>query len=1103
MANFFDQFDQPSTPDNPAVAQQPQQATPPASPSTPNFFDQFDKPQEQNENLQQEIQSNFEKMRGDYPGKEQDIANQQQVRGQTQGPSLPDPSTIMYDGIKDPKDAQALYDTYKNNPEATTNPITGEVYYHNKVVPYPELTVNSSGVRPYVSTTQDVFYGFPRNAGKELLKAGAVGIDYAGRALGFDPQLGKAVDENIPSYPSEGFKHNLGTEGPGILMGGVGGEMATAKVASKVASEWPKVAQIVTKLVKPIVAGAGATIPMSENTKPFVMGDNAMWPMLKGVPINKEGDYDQAFLAKKMNLLLDAALVAKPLEVGGRATAWTGSFIWNMTGAPLVKFLGKSAQEKAIWNNIANELANYTPTSTKEQTEQIKQNIINIVNNNKDYMLKQMQQGPSLQEVTMARDTMSAIEKGAQSPEMLSIARELRAGQRAGGSPMLEEKMAELPNHAEEFTNQMHSQFGGETGINQAKEGIQTEGINRVTEAQVRPILTQQQINDAERNVATLVKGDPTLGPALERLGGQVGIDVNQLRHQSEDQIIQTLRSSYEEMRQHASDLYKAIPTGARVDTRSLNAAVKLSGIKNLDPATAKLITAAKGDFSSLYQNVVPRLSANITSFYRAGRIPEGDALKALRDNITDHQLDYLISHGSEEVANAATAARDYFKNEFAPIWRDGALEKFADLHASTVTRGGIKPVQFRQGALDIVNSSLNDNKREYASHIIDALDNAGQPDLAVTYQLGQLASNLEEKLSNGAKISDLNPSDFLGSLQKMGSVISQKYPQQAERINQFINNFRNAKGNIADLQTQLKQYQQEAKDVENRVLGSELKDFFTRQGGEFKELNDGFTIFNKMIGDPEKAPDLIRIIQNNRNDSTVLTGLKAAYGRYLSEHAFGVGESSAGGRNLESKFIQSLSNPENPVWKTGEAIFQDHPEILDATKTLMSELQHTVASKGASTTAVEPGSRFATGARKASEFLTTMIWGVLSRSGARIRQLASRGITKLDPTQQAEKIMDQMFADPDYFTQVGQQVVNDLKSQIPQQAKKAAWRWMVRAGLYESHDKQGQSTYDDFSKIWDELNTDNQMSDAFKETGGSANRENPLDITVTPKDKK
>src|SRR5690606_14480866 len=119
-------------------------------------------------------------------------------------------------------------------------------------------------------------------------------------------------------------------------------------------------------------------------------------------------------------------------------------------------------------------------------------------------------------------------------------------------------------------------------------------------------------------------------------------------------------------------------------------------------------IMGVQGDFKELYQKAVPKLSAEINRIRKTGSGDISD-LVSLRDAITDKIETEGIIEADEFV--------DWYKNKWAPIFKDGTLEDFANVYQMTQARGpGIRPTDYAAETANIISKSMKN--KYYAVHV-------------------------------------------------------------------------------------------------------------------------------------------------------------------------------------------------------------------------------------------------------------------------------------------------------------------------------------------------------------------------------------------------
>ena len=173
-------------------------------------------------------------------------------------------------------------------------------------------------------------------------------------------------------------------------------------------------------------AEVAATATTSTDEGTLLIGEDALMPIAKGIDFGDE-QADQ-ILEQRLNVLAEG--IALNSFIGGVAPV--GAKLAELAGKfailPFYTVLsGGSAMEKRIYERVANQLATIDGNTSPEQLAAARREIAAIIEQNKDVILprlNEMEENP-----TLTLDTISALMRGNEDPELQARAASLLAGQ--------------------------------------------------------------------------------------------------------------------------------------------------------------------------------------------------------------------------------------------------------------------------------------------------------------------------------------------------------------------------------------------------------------------------------------------------------------------------------------------------------------------------------------------------------------------------------------------------------------------------------------------------------------------------------------------------
>ena len=711
--------------------------------------------------------------------------NPANVESSSTYPELPEPNLDMYDDLKGKPNGRELalqrYEMYRNHPDATSGSVGlgRDLIYRGKVVPPPATDVFGEPDTSWMENVKAV----PRNAAKNVLETLGAGGDWIVAKTGvstpqlFDPDSGEfnprmvsaeertkrgglasRTAKNMAEVDAgSGFWNNFTIEGGQLVVGGGGG----LKVASTVVKKAPQISKGLNRgfelVGKFLGFEVGAASAVSDKVQTLLIGDNAMFkspqealPFMKGVNVDPNSPEYEQILARRLNILTDAALLAKPAEGVVKGGVWVANFINTSLFAPLLNIGSRSKMEENVVREILDTLA-AVGSKGDEASVEAKKKIVELIDANKNVFIRS--EDEIMGELNMTLDTMSALEKALKDNQMdraneiIAQARSMRSGalNAKGGAPDLTTTMGAPAREFEASTVRVEQGAGGTDAIQQTTDALAQSGRNEVQAARDVVTDTQARLAKAEQDVDSLIRNDPTFGARLDQLSQASGIDIGRLKNEASDSIVAKVRMAYEAMDARKNELYSAIQ-GGRVEPQQL-----LDVLTNLRPGqldaargalpansqfgvlldtarrrrvgvvddagTPVMITNRNGeqvaqmrdetdaemlsrvsrwmqsnnlDFGRLYTEIRPSVSSTADTLFNASTPEAQGAAQTLRQFvqwIDGPALDTVIASGDTAVADAARGAKEYYVREFAPFWRDGVLKDVADIHRQTVGR--------------------------------------------------------------------------------------------------------------------------------------------------------------------------------------------------------------------------------------------------------------------------------------------------------------------------------------------------------------------------------------------------------------------------------
>ena len=917
-----------------------------------------------------------------------------------------------------------------------------------------------------VSLTDKVLMGAGESVGA-LVETGAA----AAEKVGFEGAM-EAVSPLIAEIDTgDSITDALITDGvPAMVMAFTGGGAAQQLV--KNAPKWIKGATVL--LSAEIAASAG--VSTSEGN--LLLGDegSTVFPISKGLDLgSSEAD---AVLEQRFNTLVEGMFLNSALAGVVGTAIGAAQLASRYTLLPLLSQGSQSSIERRVYEEITEKLGGINPNSTPQQRALIRDEIAEIVNRNKDILVPTL---TDLETDTAVRlDTISALLRGVSDPvDKARIGGQL-TGQLQRGGPGAPKTVAASESSSRELQGQIEnylSDIAGETAqdrtgtIAAAADELAETGRVRVADVDAGVGAAQDAFDASTQEVLDgLRNADVELSGQISRLEDITGTDIVKGQSASFDEVRDGLVTAKTTMTNTKDDLYNAIPEGTPFDYKGFAEVVDgaIAEIDQLDTSgtrtkSIELISTIRSamsprtvveegvrppfgfaidttktidgddlatelleggvDFRVLYNRVRPELSKLIDQAYKRGDTMVAERLRTVKVAI-DEQVKWVSKNGDPEAAEAADAALEYYTEEFAPIWRyGGVMERFGDLYNPVMTRGTQK-AEFLEQSRDLVTGVLEGNNADAVLNMKTALSKVADPKPIADYMIADVINGFAAAVrSNGMSAESLK--GMSDRLRQYAVSLNEAFPDRANQINGLVARIENAAGNERVLQETLKQAEELASQTRTDVRNSELGKFFSKLSGRDLETNVApEAAFRKIFNEAEGIGTIQEILKRvdelpPARASVVRDGMEAAYLRYLSEGITAAKMQSGGSQALKGAAADKILNEANSVLDIGRQVFSTKPEVMETIETLLESARLIERQKQAQPVAGMSPTAFNQEATQATNRMIMTLVGPLTRTGARIRSLAGAAFDALDSGAKASMVLDNIFADPDYFLEL------------------------------------------------------------------------------------
>ncbi len=599
-------------------------------------------------------------------------------KGQEQIMDLPTPSKDMYKGLSQ-DDMNALYEAYQRHPK------TVDGTYKNQPVPLP-LQDNSSGV-----------FGGVYEGARSAVSLGSAVAEKGGILP--EGTTGK-LNDALPAYQPEGVGQQVGSlVGQVFSAGGVEG--AIFKGGVKVGSLLPKVGSAVTAIAKSAghiiaTAGAGAATfsnPTKETEEGFAT-TNKNWfagseESLAGQLPGKVGKFfsgldgkseseAQSIIEDRLNIALDAATVAAPVEMLAAAGKKLGLLAYNMFFENFHGAVSKDVNRKVAFKEFMDNIADVAEARTPEEREFLTKKLITLLEDPKNSQI--------------ILDTgIEGVQKGKVDLNTLQTMRNALAGDDSEMAKRL------LQKFEDQQSNIINRGLGDKTRVAAERPA---EALKKIT-AQTEEVFNPVGQNTPEATAGAIQR------EGQERIGGAIAdtevaiAQSDQLNKTVPYEIAGKIDEGNAAIIKASDDLYSKIPEGQAFMSgdyeKNIRDIVKTYG--NVFPAELKdAMINSQSDFAKVIKSVRPSLVKEINSLEKivasGGQRPaQLDALIDLKKYITQiepqnmEKFVKIKGNRRQEVVDAFRQAEDYYKGTVAKYVKQGVPRKINKINTQQSTR--------------------------------------------------------------------------------------------------------------------------------------------------------------------------------------------------------------------------------------------------------------------------------------------------------------------------------------------------------------------------------------------------------------------------------
>ena len=1079
-------------------------------------------------------------------------------------PDLKIPTLELYNSIDafvEDEDARLaakkeLYMTYASHPDAkvlrNNNGDIISIEYKNTVVPEP--------AEGFMQEADGFLKAGVWNFAYNIAELGLGVTDWA-RSLSLeeDEKLENSLLEEFreeeAKYRTDSTIKTIGLEGAAMVTGG--GALASAVRWATNGLRAYKSGKWFASLSTFLGFEAGAAASMSSDTSglfvgkdPFFETPQKYFPLLEGVQIGDDFGPEEyeALMNNKLNLLIEAAALTKPLQWGVEGITWGGYLVHSFTTKPLLGLVRDGSKEEIVVRQIAQRLVGATDASTPEQKKAILMEIVDAIEANKDVLIPM---GNVVDEITFTNTTMASLERALakgdniRAAELIAEARAIEKGAISSGMFNVQgvankplDKMSSVIDETEEV-------FGGQVAVDNTAAAVREAGELEVGAARLQVDEIEQII--AEQTVALdrLIKENPAIANQINKISNDIGFDISAQARTAEDGIVGAVSQAYEITKKQRNDLYAAIRGGdfteemqeslitqlRQIDPARLDIAASAmpdgplrqmillakppSLTKVVDGATvrktaeeiaedeakirarmmAELAKAGVTDFGSFYTQIRSPIASVKNDLFKAGEAG-GDvaALGAGRQfdefvKFVDDIESGLLSQVDETVQDAVAAAKRFDREVFVPNFKQGPLKQVADLYERTNMSPTTNAVpladEFQVGVRETILPSLANNTREYGIRLVDVLSQTGQNANAVKdYIIYKSLEPIGIRLMNSGEKLTVKEVDEIVAGMQNYSAVLKDKFPEAAVEIDALVN-QVLKANAKD--DILLRSLEKAKTKADEVADN----IFNNKLRDFFQregvpVESGQKAFNNLFaaGMTNRFDDIVSQIRLS-GDPILIDGLKAAMIKRFDEVFITNGLDNLGAAQLSNSKIRALQRDLNPTFQQMEAVFSDSPEFVQGVRALLEQGGLTIRRRSSQSSPINSVTAEKAEAIRAVNTMVNVVIGPLNRRGAQVRALGSNLVTRAIQPEEMRKVMSAMLANPDDFVRVARRVF--AQDTPMDEIKKTMFiQFLLRSGLYNSSENSVWKDADIETVVNTFVETEAMINDTVNELTGN-----------------
>lgn len=465
------------------------------------------------------------------------------------------------------------------------------------------------------------------------------------------------------------------------------------------------------------------------------------------------------------------------------------------------------------------------------------------------------------------------------------------------------------------------------------------------------------------------------------------------------------------------------------------------------------------------------RSSANISESRSAGILEE--FLEYI-----DNGAREFVRETDPDVAEAADDAMDYYKNQFAPFWRDGGpLQEIDRLNRNV---GGLNQSPNLRSEVSGQVKTVFDTSTQLdnAANIVKLFgrdDFAGSQEQLLDYILGEVVSKLDvtrtpgQRAEYGAVVSGIKQ-----QLTPYIDILAEGYPQVRQQLVDYTARLDSLVDDVPALESTLKEtterFEAAQEEVFNKTFNALFPDGPPSAGQATAEamVDNPYAALQTLLKSSEGMPQIRSLL--NTGDPVIINGVRSAYARTLRDYLKTSVTTLSGQQQLSAKATSDLVTTRPQLIENGKEIFGEQEEVVAVVERLLqlSDIAQGTRRAGSGNFAGSQTNIL----KEYGDYVDNMIMlliGPLQRMGARAR-VVSRKASSLIDADFIPRTIDAAIANPDELTRLMRLAIGTAPDErvtikgIPMptlEERRAFYRWAAKSYLYSGDEETFLAEYE------------------------------------------